>query len=57
MKKDTLGNAVTLMSLILSGTAMLNLYFEVPLWILMFVVSLGLLVFIYVFLKSKGQED
>lgn len=57
MKKDTLGSIVILVGLILSGTATLNLYYEVPLWVLMFVVILGLLVFIYVFLKSKGQED
>lgn len=57
MKKETQSNVVTLMVLILSGTAMLNLYFEVPLWVLMFVVILGLFVFIYVILKSKGQED
>ncbi|WPZ01346.1 hypothetical protein [Idiomarina sp. OXR-189] len=57
MKKDTLGSIVILVGLILSGTATLNLYYEIPLWVLMFVVILGLLVFIYVFLKSKGQED
>lgn len=57
MKKDTLGSIVILVGLILSGTATLNLYFEVPLWVLMFVVILGLFVFIYVFLKSKDQEN
>ncbi|PWW40217.1 hypothetical protein DFO83_10234 [Idiomarina loihiensis] len=57
MKKDTLSSIVILVGLILSGTATLNLYYEIPLWVLMFVVILGLLVFIYVFLKSKDQED
>lgn len=57
MKKGTLGNIVILTGLVLSGTAVLNLYFEIPLWIQMFVVIFGFLIFIYAFLKSKDQED
>lgn len=57
MKKDTLGSIVLLTSLILSGVVTLNLYVDIPVWILMFVVIFGLCVFVYVFLKSKDQES